>query len=61
MTHLQLLNKRIVVTRAEEQSENITSMLRKIGAIVLLVPTIKIVPSDMLSRRRAVHRFILRI
>lgn len=46
---MQLLNKRIVVTRAEEQSENITSMLRKIGANVLLVPTIKIVPSDMLS------------
>ncbi len=49
MAHLQLLNKRIVITRAEEQSENIASMLRKAGAIVLLVPTIRIVPADLSS------------
>jgi uroporphyrinogen-III synthase len=49
MAHLRLLNKRIVVTRAEEQSENIVSMLRKVGAIVLLVPTIRTVPANLSS------------
>lgn len=46
---LPLLNKRIVVTRAEEQSENIASMLGKAGATVLLVPTIRIVPERLSS------------
>lgn len=35
-------HKRIVVTRAEEQSETITLMLEQLGATVLVVPTIKI-------------------
>ncbi|HUI29896.1 MAG TPA: uroporphyrinogen-III synthase [Candidatus Acidoferrales bacterium] len=46
---LPLLNKRIVVTRAEDQSEEIVGMLKKAGATVIQVPTIKIVPADLSS------------
>jgi uroporphyrinogen-III synthase len=47
MTYYPLLNKRIVVTRSEDQSENIISMLKEAGAKVLLVPTIKIAPVNL--------------
>jgi len=47
MVHMPLLNKRIVVTRTEEQSVGIVSMLREAGATVLLVPTIKIVYAQL--------------
>ena len=50
---LPLLNKRIVVTRAEGQSEDIVSLLEKTGATVIPVPTIKIVPAEMSSEDRS--------
>ncbi|MGO9481028.1 MAG: uroporphyrinogen-III synthase [Candidatus Kryptoniota bacterium] len=53
MAHLQLLNKRIVVTRAEEQSWNVAAMLRKAGAIVILVPTITIIPAVLSQKDEA--------
>ncbi len=46
---LPLSNKRIVVTRAAEQSDNIVSMLKAKGATVLLVPTIRIIPANLSS------------
>lgn len=49
MARKPLLNKRIVVTRAEEQADNIASMLREAGATVILVPTIRIVPEKLSS------------
>jgi len=48
MAHLSLLNRRIVLTRPEDQSESIASQLKKAGATVLLVPTIKIIPAELL-------------
>lgn len=50
---MPLLNKRIVVTRAEEQSEGMISLLQKTGAVVIPVPTIKIVPAKMSSEDRS--------
>ena len=46
---LPLFGKRIVVTRAEEQSENVVLLLRKAGASVIMAPTIKIVPAELSS------------
>ena len=54
MAHLPLLNKRIVVTRSEEQSGNIAAMLSEAGAAVLLVPTIKIVAAELSAEDRSV-------
>lgn len=39
-----LANKNIVVTRSEEQSSGLIEMLSSVGANVILIPTIKIVP-----------------
>ena len=47
MVQQSLLNKRIVVTRAEEQAEKVISMLREVGASVILVPTIKVMPAAL--------------
>ncbi len=44
---LPLANKRIVVTRSEEQADPISSGLAHLGASVLLVPTIKILPVEL--------------
>lgn len=44
---LPLSRKRIVVTRTKEQSGSLTSMLEKLGAEVLLVPTIKIEAAEL--------------
>ena len=47
MDALALSGKRIVVTRAEEQSGAITSGLEKLGANVIGLPTIKIGPAEL--------------
>jgi len=47
MVHNSFLNKRIVVTRAEEQSENVAAALKDQGANVILAPVIKVVPADL--------------
>jgi uroporphyrinogen-III synthase len=47
MDGLPLSGKRIVVTRAEEQSGAITSGLEKLGANVIGLPTIKIEPANL--------------
>jgi len=44
---LPLANRRIVVTRAEEQSESIASELSRHGANVILVPTVRIIPAEL--------------
>jgi uroporphyrinogen-III synthase len=44
---LPLSGKRIVITRPEDQSGNMVSMLEKAGATVLALPTIKIVPAKL--------------
>ena len=41
-----LWGKRIVVTRAREQASNMTALLSELGADVLEIPTIKIIPAD---------------
>ena len=46
MDGLPLSGKRIVVTRAEEQSGSITSGLEKLGANVIGLPTIRIEPAS---------------
>jgi uroporphyrinogen-III synthase len=45
MTH-PLAGKRIVATRAEEQSYELVTLLESVGAIPILFPTIRIVPLD---------------
>lgn len=47
MVQHPLLNKRIVVTRAEEQSESIISLLKQTRATVIAAPTIRIVPAGL--------------
>jgi len=42
-----LANMRIVVTRAEEQSGSVATMLSQLGAHVLLVPTIRIEAAEL--------------
>jgi uroporphyrinogen-III synthase len=55
---LPLLNKRVVVTRAEGQSENISLLLKKAGATVIPVPTIRIVPTNLSPEDEShVHSF----
>jgi uroporphyrinogen III methyltransferase / synthase len=44
-----LLGKKIVVTRAREQSSDLVAKLSEMGADVLECPTIKVVPSEDLS------------
>jgi uroporphyrinogen-III synthase len=45
MTH-PLAGKRIVATRAEEQSYELVTLLESVGAVPILFPTIRIVPLD---------------
>ena len=42
--HKKLLNKNIVLTRAEQQSDEDIAQLRELGANVIAFPTIKVVP-----------------
>lgn len=50
--------RRIVVTRTEEQSASVASGLEELGAEVLIVPTIRIVPAEVSEADRAVlNRF----
>jgi uroporphyrinogen III methyltransferase / synthase len=44
-----LLGKKVVVTRAREQSSDLVAKLSEMGADVLECPTIKVVPSENLS------------
>lgn len=44
---LPLSHKRVVVTRAEEQSDQVTSMLEKLGAEVLAIPTIEVEAAEL--------------
>lgn len=44
---LPLAQKRIVVTRAEEQSDFLASQLEKLGARAIILPTIRIEPSQL--------------
>jgi uroporphyrinogen III methyltransferase/synthase len=46
-----LRGKRVVVTRTRKQSSKLSRELRKLGADVLEMPTIKIIPSDEEDRR----------
>jgi uroporphyrinogen-III synthase len=45
MSH-PLAGKRILATRAEEQSQDLVAILESVGAVPILFPTIRIVPLD---------------
>src|SRR5512134_1577022 len=43
---MPLTGKRVLVTRGEEQAEELASLIRRKGGIPVLFPTVRLVPAD---------------